>query len=221
MSDFSSLPPHAGYARAFGACPLIAILRGVRPDEAVGHALALYEAGFRVIEVPLNSPQPLRSIEAMRQALPADAVIGAGTVLRLADVAAVQAAGGELIVTPHLDVEIVAAAKAKGLAAVPGVATPSEAFQALKAGADGLKLFPFEQLGVKVLKAWRAVMDDGIALVPVGGVGATDVGPLMAAGASGFGLGSALYRAGQEVSATRANALLFVAALGEVRSRQG
>ena len=209
--------PHAGYAAAFRACPLIAILRGVTPQSAAAHGEVLYEAGFRVIEVPLNSPEPLRSIEALAAALPRDAIVGAGTVLRPADVDAVMAAGGQLIVMPHSDAEIIAAAKARRLASVPGVATPTEAFQALQCGADGLKMFPFEQLGAQVIKAWRAVLGADVALIPVGGITPADVAPLTAAGASGFGLGSALYKPGQDCAATAANARAFVAALQSTR----
>ena len=205
--------PHEGFATASRACPLIAILRGITPREAATHAAVLYEAGFRVIEVPLNSPEPLRSIEAIVHALPQKAIVGAGTVMLSSDVDAVLAAGGQLIVMPHSDTEIVAAAKARRLASVPGVASPTEAFQALRFGADTLKMFPFEQLGAKVIKAWRAVLGSGVALIPVGGITPVDVGPLIRAGASGFGLGSALYKPGQAPAVTEANARAFVAAL--------
>jgi 2-dehydro-3-deoxyphosphogalactonate aldolase len=159
----------------------------------------------------------LNSIEAMRKALPADAIIGAGTVLKPGDIDAVKAAGGELIVMPHCDAEIIAGAKARLMASVPGVATPSEAFQSLRVGADALKMFPFEQLGARAIKAWRAVVDSSIALIPVGGISPADVQPLISAGASGFGLGSALYKPGQDAATTRANALAFIAALRETR----
>ena len=149
--------PHAGLAAAFELCPLIAILRGVTPADAADHGRALYEAGFRIVEVPLNSPQPFDSIAAIRQALPADAIVGAGTVLHPHYVDEVKKAGGELIVMPHSDGDVVRAAKALGLACAPGVATPNEAFIALKNGADVLKMFPAEQLGVHVVKAWRAM----------------------------------------------------------------
>jgi 2-dehydro-3-deoxyphosphogalactonate aldolase len=220
MTNSSSSASHAGYANAFRACPLIAILRGVTADTAVAHAEVLYEAGFRVVEVPLNSPEPFDSIEAMTKALPADAIIGAGTVLKLADVDTVKAAGGELIVMPHCDTEIIAAAKEKLMASVPGVATPTEAFQALKFGADALKMFPFEQLGAKAIKAWRAVLGTSIWLIPVGGISPAEVRPLTSAGASGFGLGTALYKPGQDAAMTKANALAFIAALRELPSQQ-
>lgn len=139
--------PHAGLMAAFEACPLVAILRGITPADAADHGRALYEAGFRIIEVPLNSPNPFDSIAAIRQALPADAIIGAGTVLRGELVHDVKAAGGELIVMPHSDPEVVTTAKSLAMACAPGVATPTEAFIALKNGADVLKMFPAEQLG--------------------------------------------------------------------------
>lgn len=148
--------PHAGLIAAFEACPLIAILRGVTPADAADHGQALYEAGFRIVEVPLNSPQPFDSISAIRKVLPADAIVGAGTVLHPLFVDDVKAAGGELIVMPHSDPEVVIAAKARGLACAPGVATPTEAFIALKNGADVLKMFPAEQLGCQVVKACRS-----------------------------------------------------------------
>jgi len=203
--------PHAGFVAAFGACRMVAIVRGITPAEAAEHGRALYEAGFRLIEVPLNSPDPLDSIAALRAALPADAMIGAGTVLTTQRVRDVKAAGGELIVMPHADVEVVLAAKLQGMACVPGVATPTEAFAALKHGADALKMFPAEQLGPAVTKAWRAVIPQAVPLLPVGGVTPDNMGLQLAAGASGFGLGSALYKPGQDVAATRANAQAFIA----------
>ena len=202
--------PHAGFVAAFGACRMIAIVRGIKPSEAAGHGRALYEAGFRIIEVPLNSPQPLDSIAALREALPEDAMIGAGTVLTTARVRDVREAGGELIVMPHADTDVILAAKLQGLACVPGVATPTEAFAALEHGADALKMFPAEQLGPAVTKAWRAVIPAVVPLLPVGGVKPDNMGPQLAAGASGFGLGSALYKPGQDAAATRANALAFI-----------
>lgn len=204
--------PHAKFIGAFEACPLIAILRGITPGEAVAHGRALYEAGFRIVEVPLNSPDPLASIAALRQALPDEVIVGAGTVLRPAFVEDVARAGGELIVMPHGDVEIIETAKRNGMACAPGVATPTEAFAALASGADVLKMFPAEQLGAVVVKAWRAVIAKRVPLVPVGGVTPENMGTLVAAGANGFGLGSALYRPGQEVEATAKHAHAFVAA---------
>ena len=202
--------PHAGFVAAFAACRMIAIVRGVKPAEAAAHGRALYEAGFRIVEVPLNSPQPLDSIAALREALPEDAMIGAGTVLTPERVRDVRDAGGELVVMPHADTDVILAAKLQGLACVPGVATPTEAFAALRHGADALKMFPAEQLGPAVTKAWRAVIPAVVPLLPVGGVKPDNMGPQLAAGASGFGLGSALYKPGQDVAATRASALAFI-----------
>ena len=208
--------PHARLMAAFEACPLIAILRGVKPSEVVAHGQALVEAGFRIVEVPLNSPDPLASIAALRKALPSEVVVGAGTVLRTEFVDLVAQAGGELIVMPHGDTEIIRTAKEKGLACAPGVATPTEAFAALASGADVLKMFPAEQLGTHVVKAWRAVIAKRVPLVPVGGVTPENMGTFVAAGANGFGLGSALYRVGQDVDATAAHARAFVAAWGNL-----
>jgi len=203
---------HPGLQTAMAHCGLIAILRGIKPTEAeaVGHAL--YDAGFRLIEVPLNSPDPLDSIRAMRAALPTDCLIGAGTVLNPDDCARIQDAGGELIVMPHSDPAVIHAAKALGMASCPGVATPTEAFAALDAGADVLKMFPAEQLGPVVLKAWRAVMRPPIALVPVGGITPDNISVYAQAGASGFGLGSALYKPGLSAIEVGQNARAFVAA---------
>jgi 2-dehydro-3-deoxyphosphogalactonate aldolase len=193
-------------------CGLIAILRGIRPDEVAAVGLALYKAGFRVIEVPLNSPQPFESIRILRSALAADCVVGAGTVLSTAQVAEVKNAGGEIIVMPHSDAKVITAAKQAAMACAPGVATLTEAFAALAAGADVLKMFPAEQLGPVVLKAWRAVIPSDIALIPVGGITPVNMAPFVAAGASGFGLGSALYKPGLSAIQVGQNADEFIAA---------
>jgi 2-dehydro-3-deoxyphosphogalactonate aldolase len=212
--------PHAGLAAAFELCPLIAIRRGVTPADAADHGLALYEAGFRIMEVPLNSPQPFDSIAAIRKALPADAIVGAGTVLHPDYVAQVKNAGGELIVMPHSDGDVVRAAKAQGLACSPGVATPNEAFIALKNGADVLKMFPAEQLGAHVVKAWRAVIAAQVPLVPVGGISPDNMGPFLTAGANGFGLGSALYKPGQNAATTASHAKAFINGLAVARGQK-
>lgn len=212
--------PHAGLAAAFELCPLIAILRGVTPADAADHGRALYEAGFRIVEVPLNSPQPFDSIAAIRQALPADAIVGAGTVLHPHYVDEVKKAGGELIVMPHSDGDVVRAAKAQGLACAPGVATPNEAFIALKNGADVLKMFPAEQLGAHVVKAWRAVIAARVPLVPVGGIAPDNMGPFLTAGANGFGLGSALYKPGQSAATTSSHAKAFINGLAVARGQK-
>jgi 2-dehydro-3-deoxyphosphogalactonate aldolase len=195
--------------------PLIAILRGVRPDEAVAIGQALLSAGFRAIEVPLNSPEPLESIAALAAALGERALIGAGTVLDPAAVPRVAEAGGRLVVMPHADLAIVRAAKAHGLLSVPGVATPTEAFGALAAGADALKMFPAEALPPTVVKAWRAVLPKHAWLLPVGGITAERMAPYLRAGADGFGLGSALYRPGLAPAEVSARAKAFAAAYAD------
>ncbi|WP_323148634.1 2-dehydro-3-deoxy-6-phosphogalactonate aldolase [Pseudomonas oryzihabitans] len=191
--------------------PLIAILRGVTPDEIVSVGRALYDAGFRVIEIPLNSPQPFESIRRLTAELGESCLIGAGTVLTEAQVAEVDAAGGRLIVSPNANLAVIRASKAAGLVSAPGVATPSEGFAALDAGADSLKLFPAEQLGPAVVKAWRAVFPKELALLPVGGITPDNMGPYVAAGANGFGLGSALYKPGLTAAQVSANAQAFAA----------
>jgi 2-dehydro-3-deoxyphosphogalactonate aldolase len=211
-NHLSRATTRARLTESLQACPLIAILRGIETHESAAHASVLYEAGFRVIEVPLNSPRPLDSIRAIRDALPADAIVGAGTVLRAADVRLVEEAGGQLIVMPHSDADVILAARERGMMIAPGVATPTEALAALKNGADVLKLFPFEQLGASVLKAWRSVMPRDTALIPVGGVQPADIRSLRATGASGFGLGSGLYKPGQGVDVTKSNALAYTTA---------
>jgi len=192
--------------------PLVAILRGVTPDEAPLVLEALLLEGFALIEIPLNSPNPLSSIAAMRRQAPAEVFIGAGTVLTVADVAAVATAGGDLVVTPNAEPAVIAAAKARGMICLPGVATPTEAFAALRAGADGLKAFPAEMISPAVVKAWRAVIPSAVPIMPVGGIGPGSMAPYVAAGASGFGLGSALYRPGDAAASVRERAAEFAAA---------
>jgi 2-dehydro-3-deoxyphosphogalactonate aldolase len=201
--------------------PLIASLRGVEPAEAVAIGRALIAAGFRAIEVPLNSPQPLESIEALAGALGERALIGAGTVLDAADVELVAGARGRLIVMPHADHAVIRAAKAQGLLCVPGVATPTEAFGALAAGADALKLFPAEALPPAIVKAWRAVLPADVWLLPVGGITPESMAEYLAAGANGFGLGSALYQRGLDAAAAGARAGRFAAAFRELTTRGG
>jgi 2-dehydro-3-deoxyphosphogalactonate aldolase len=194
------------------ALPLVAILRGVTPDEAVGVGEALVAAGFTTIEVPLNSPDPMVSIARLAGRFGGRCLVGAGTVLRVSDVAAVAATGAKLVVMPHADPVIITAAKAHGLVCVPGVATPTEAFAALAAGADGLKAFPAEQIGPEVIKAWRAVLPNATRLMPVGGITPARMAVYRAAGATGFGLGSALYKPGMDAATVGANARAFVEA---------
>lgn len=203
----------AEFNTAFQRCPLIAILRGIEPHEVVGIGEALVDAGFRLIEVPLNSPQPLDSIERLARALAGRAVIGAGTVLRATDVAAVQAAGGTMIVSPNTNIEVIAATKRASLVSLPGISTPSEAFAALEAGADALKLFPAEGSSPAVLKAMRAVLPHGTRVLPVGGITPANMPPWLRAGAAGFGLGSALYVPGSTAAQVAARAREFSASL--------
>jgi 2-dehydro-3-deoxyphosphogalactonate aldolase len=192
--------------------PLIAILRGITPDEALPVGLALAEVGFRIIEVPLNSPQPLRSIEVLARALGDRCLIGAGTVLSEAQVVDVAQAGGRLIVMPHGDAQVIRATKASGLWCAPGIATPTEGFAALAAGADALKLFPADLLTPPVVKALRAVFLPEVLFLPVGGITPQNLADYRAAGASGFGLGSALYKPGATPQQVAVQAQAFVSA---------
>jgi 2-dehydro-3-deoxyphosphogalactonate aldolase len=203
----------AAFDAAFARLPLVAILRGVRPDEVEAIGDVLVEAGFAIIEVPMNSPDPLDSIARLAKRFAGRAVIGAGTVLRVADVAAVEAAGGTVIIAPNANGEVIAAAAARGLVAMPGIATPTEALAALDAGAAALKLFPAEAASPAVLKAMRAILPKGTRVLPVGGVAPDLMAPWLAAGAAGFGLGSALYAAGMGAEEVGERARRFVAAL--------
>jgi 2-dehydro-3-deoxyphosphogalactonate aldolase len=193
-------------------CSLVAILRGITPDEAVPIGQALLDAGFAIIEVPLNSPQPEESIRRLAEKFGDRALIGAGTVLDPARVATVAQAGGKLIVMPHADAAVVRTAKAAGLLAVPGFATPTEAFAMLAAGADALKLFPAEAFSPAVLKAMLAVLPKGTQVLPVGGIVPANLAPWRAAGAAGFGLGSALYKPGDPPDTVRVKGNALVAA---------
>ena len=199
----------AGHLAAF---PLVAILRGIRPDEVEPIGAVLVRHGFRILEVPLNSPDPFDSIARLSRAQP-DALVGAGTVLDPADADRVAAAGGLIVVMPHGDPAVIRRAKSLGLACLPGVATPTEAFAALAAGADALKLFPAEGLPPAVLKAWLAVLPRGTALLPVGGITPDSMAAYWAAGARGFGLGSALYKPGMSAAEVDATAAAFAAAI--------
>ncbi|TFL19960.1 2-dehydro-3-deoxy-6-phosphogalactonate aldolase [Jannaschia formosa] len=190
--------------------PLIAILRGIDPSQAVEACAALIEAGITVIEVPLNSPDPLRSIAAMVEAHGNRAKIGAGTVLTVPEVEQVAEAGGTLIVSPNMDAEVIARTRALGLESWPGVFTPTEAFAAIAAGATGLKLFPGSMAGPGGLKAMRAVLPPEVPVYAVGGAGPKNFAEWIAAGAAGFGLGTALYTPGLSTGqiATRASAIV-------------
>ena len=195
--------------------PIIAILRGVRPDEALAVGEALVAAGIDRIEVPLNSPDPLTSIARLAEGLGTRALVGAGTVLSADQVREVAGACGRLIVSPNFDAEVVAEAKRLELQSFPGVFTATECFAALKAGADGLKIFPAFKLGPDGLTALREVLPDAAQVFAVGGVGADDVAAWRRAGADGFGIGGALYRPGDAPDAVAAKARALVAALDE------
>jgi 2-dehydro-3-deoxyphosphogalactonate aldolase len=197
--------------------PLIAILRGVTPDEVVPIGAALVAAGFAIIEVPLNSPQPLESIARLVAAFGSDCLIGAGTVTDAGQIDAIAAAGARLIVMPHSDATVVRAAKAAQLICAPGVATPTEGFAALANGADALKLFPADLLGPATLRAWRSVFPPRTLMLPVGGITPPSLAPFIAAGAAGFGLGSALFKPGDDVARVAANAQAFARALHAVQ----
>lgn len=208
--------PAALFTTHFAACPLVAVLRGLTPDEAPAVADALVAAGITLIEVPLNSPDPFRSIALLAGRYGDRAVIGAGTVLTTADVARVGEAGGALVVSPNTDADVIRASVAAGMIALPGYFTPSEAFTALAAGAHGLKLFPAEGATPAFLKAQRAVLPRAARVLAVGGITPESMSGWRAAGADGFGLGSNLYRAGKAATDVAADARRFVSAVKDL-----
>lgn len=194
------------------ACPFVAILRGVKPDEVLEIGAALIETGIRIIEVPMNSPDPLASIKALAKQFGDKALIGAGTVVDPANVKRICQAGGQLIVAPHACADVVHKAKVLDMVAVPGFATPTEAFQMIQAGADGLKLFPAEAFSPEVLKSLRSVLPPAMPILPVGSINSDNMEPWLEAGAAGFGLGGSIYKPGftaQKV-AKRARAVMRV-----------
>jgi 2-dehydro-3-deoxyphosphogalactonate aldolase len=206
------------FSAALQALPLVAILRGLQPHEAADVGNALVDAGFRIVEVPLNSPQPLQSIATLARQFP-QALVGAGTVLSVQDVGAVKAAGGELVVSPNFNPAVVQEAVRLGMVCLPGVLSASEAFAALEAGAAGLKLFPAEMIPPAAVKALRAVIASDVALLPVGGITARNMGDYRAAGATGFGIGSALFKPGLDAGEVASNARDFAAAwAGTIRA---
>ncbi len=212
MSDHDHGMRVARFDRAMAQLPLVAILRGLKPEEAVDIGIALERAGFSLIEVPLNSPQPFESVAALRRASGPDTLVGAGTVTRVEDVQRLRQVGADIVVMPHADVAVIRAAKSAGMLCIPGVATPTEAFAALEAGADALKLFPAELVTSAVMKAMRAVLPANVRLLPVGGIGPASLAPWVACGAAGFGLGSALFSPGCDAEVVAANAAAFVRA---------
>lgn len=204
------MTPGEKFSAAMQRLPLVAILRGLTPAEAPAIGDAIAQPGFRLLEVPLNSPQPLASIALLRARFP-DALVGAGTVLTAQQVRAVHAAGGELIVAPNFNPEVVLEAVRLSLVSLPGVLTPTEAFGALAAGASGLKLFPAEAASPAVVKALLAVLPPGTLLMPVGGITPTTMEAWRDAGAAGFGIGSALFKPGKSATAVREDAINFIA----------
>lgn len=200
------------FATAFARCPLVAILRGVRPDEVEAIGEELIAAGFTLIEVPLNSPDPFDSIARLARSAGDRALVGAGTVLTTDDVTKVRDAGGQLVISPNANVEVIAATVAAGMISMPGYFTPTEGFAALAAGASALKLFPAEAATPAVLKAQRAVIPADVPVLIVGGINPGNMGPWRAAGASGFGLGSALYKPGKSPAEVGESARAFISA---------
>jgi 2-dehydro-3-deoxyphosphogalactonate aldolase len=197
--------------------PLVAILRGLTPDESLDVGEAIVAAGVTVIEVPLNSPRPFASIERLARALEGRALVGAGTVLTAADVDAVAEAGGALVVSPNTDPRIIRRTKERGMASLPGFLTPTEAFAAIEAGADALKLFPAEMAPPPIVKAMRAVLPKGTRLLVVGGVTPQTIPPYLAAGVDGFGVGSELYKPGRDADDVGLRAASLVAAVKRAR----
>ncbi len=199
--------------------PLVAVLRGITPDEIPVVAEALCAEGFRILEVPLNSPQPFESIRRLAHGFGDRCLVGAGTVLDVGDVARVRDAGGRLIVMPHADVAVLREAKRLQMICLPGVATPTEAFAALAAGADGLKMFPAEAMVPAALRAWRAVLPAGTLVFAVGGIRPDNMGPWWAEGAAGFGTGSNLYKPGADPARVREGAAAYAAAFRALPAR--
>ncbi|NKB75817.1 MAG: 2-dehydro-3-deoxy-6-phosphogalactonate aldolase [Gammaproteobacteria bacterium] len=205
------------WSTAIAQMPLIAILRGVQPEEAVGVGNALIEQGFKIIEVPLNSPTPFKTLKLMSERLGDRAIIGAGTVLCEADVDACVKAGCKLVIAPNFDIEVAEACSKNAVIYCPGVATPTEAFAAIKAGAHALKLFPAESITPNIVKALRAVIPPSVTMLPVGGVSPDNLGEFHKAGATGFGIGSALYQPGKTLAEITKSAKAFVTAIQTAR----
>lgn len=198
---------------ALQACNLVAILRGITPDEAEPIGEALIEAGWRIIEVPLNSPEPLKSIEKLQKRFGDKALIGAGTVLTTAQVADVASTGATVIISPNANLSVIEASVSRGMTSLPGVATPSEAFAAIGAGATGIKAFPAEAIPPMVIKAWRAVLPKDMPVLAVGGITPDNMKSFIDAGTNGFGIGGSLYKPGDDVASVAAKAKLFIEAM--------
>ena len=209
------MTPSEELKRRLAECPLVAIIRGVTPPEAEAIARAIFDAGIRIIEVPLNSPDPYASIETIARAFGDSALIGGGTVLRAEDVARLRDAGGRLVVSPNTYDPVIEASVAAGLVSTPGYFTPSEAFTAVRAGAHGLKLFPAEAASPAVLKAQKAVIPADVPVLAVGGITPENMAAWKQVGAAGFGLGSGLYKPGQSAEETAAKARAYVAAVSD------
>lgn len=201
------------FEQAFTACPLIAILRGISPGEVLEIAEVLFDSGLRVIEVPLNSPDPFDSIARLVSRFGDKAIIGAGTVTSIAQVSELRRIGATAVISPHFDPAVICATVAAEMISLPGVLSPSEAFAALAAGAHGLKLFPMEMIGVSGVKAMRAVLPKATRLIAVGGVGLDNLSALRLAGCAGFGVGSTLYKPGDLASVVKSNAIALLATL--------
>jgi 2-dehydro-3-deoxyphosphogalactonate aldolase len=202
------------FDKAIAAMPIIAILRGVKPDEVIAVAQAIFDAGVRVVEVPLNSPDPLQSIAKLAAHFGDRAIIGAGTVLTVDDVARCKAAGAQIIVSPNMNPDVIRATVAASMISAPGCLTPTEAFAALDAGAHAVKLFPGELVSAVAVKAMRAVLPRQAIVLVVGGVSANMISDYREAGANGFGIGGGIYRTGTSAEQAGGNAAAFVAAIG-------
>ena len=204
---------------ALNECGIVAILRGVSPDEAIPVGQALYDAGVRVVEVPLNSPAPFLSIAKLAKEFAGRMVVGAGTVLTVQDVNMLKSAGGEICVSPDCNEVVIARAVELGMVPLPGVFTPTEAFAAIRAGASSLKLFPAEAASPAVIKAWKAVLPKTVKIYAVGGVTPENMGDWISAGASGFGIGSSIYKPGMSVDAVREAAGKLVSAWNKAKGK--
>ena len=197
--------------------PLVAILRGITLAESLDVVACLFEAGIRIVEVPLNSPDPLNSINLIAEKFSAQMLVGAGTVLNTEQVKNVAAAGGRLIVSPNTNEGVIQSATALGMICIPGAATPSEVFTALEAGANGVKVFPAEMLSPTIIKSWRSVIPTSSIILPVGGISTDNMRDYWQAGANGFGIGGSLFQPGKSIEAISASAQEFVLAVNQLR----